>query len=104
MVLETLLNKYKKVNKDLESLVKWLLANKISLNKTKSELIVFLKPRDPARMDLKFNGLKLTHSKYIKYLGIYLDETLSGSFHCSELINKLTRSNALLSKISDFVI
>ena len=51
---------------------------------------------------LFYNAFTST-SKYIKYLGIYLDETLSGKFHCSELIKKLTRSNAMLSKIRHFV-
>ena len=95
----------KKVNSDLKKLVSWLLANKISLNKTKTELIIFRKPRDPIPIDHKFklNGLKLTVSKYIKYLGVYLDDTLSGQYHCALLINKLARSNAMLSKARHFV-
>ena len=42
-------------------------------------------------------------SKYIKYLGVYLDDTLSGQYHCALLINKLARSNAMLSKARHFV-
>ena len=34
----------KQVNLDLKSLYKWLLANKISLNRTKTELIIFHRP------------------------------------------------------------
>ena len=95
----------KKVNSDLKKLVSWLLANKISLNKTKTELIIFRKPRDPIPIEHKFklNGLKLTVSRYIKYLGVYLDDTLSGQYHCALLINKLARSNAMLSKARHFV-
>ena len=51
----------------------------------------------------KLNGLKLTVSRYIKYLGVYLDDTLSGQYHCALLINKLARSNAMLSKARHFV-
>ena len=29
-----------------------------------------------------------TQQEYIKYLGIYLDETLSGKTHCDELTKK----------------
>ena len=63
----------KKVNFDLKRLVAWLLANKISLNKIKTELIFFRKPRDkvPDNYDFKLNGLKLRHSNYKKYVGIY---------------------------------
>jgi hypothetical protein len=67
--------------------------------------IIFRKPRDPIPMEHKFklNGLKLTVSRYIKYLGVYLDDTLSGQYHCALLINKLARSNAMLSKARHFV-
>ena len=65
---------------DLKKLVSWLLANKISLNKTKTDLIIFRKPRDsiPIEHKFKLNGLKLTVSKCIKYVGVYLDDALSG--------------------------
>ena len=84
-ILTKLSKNPKKVNLDLKRLVEWLLANKISLNKTKTELIFFRKPRDqvPQNYNFKLNGLKLTHSNHIKYLGIYLDETLSGAYQCS---------------------
>ena len=68
----------KDVNKDLKSLHDWLLSNKISLNNDKTELIYFHKVRSAVPTDLKIilNGKKLIHSNKIKYLGIYLDETL----------------------------
>ena len=33
-----------------------------------------------------------------KYLGVYLDENLSGESHCEELIKKLNRANGMLAK------
>ena len=95
----------KLVNNDLKRLVSWLLANKISLNKTKTELIIFRKPGDtiPENHNFKLNGYKLKASKVTRYLGIYLDETLNWEYHCSQLINKLTRGNAMLSKARHFV-
>ena len=75
------------VNRDLISLNEWLLANKISLNKEKTELIYFHKVRSQIPIDLKIkmNGKRLFHTKKIKYLGIYIDESLSGNEHCEEL-------------------
>ena len=95
----------KKVNLDLKRLVSWLLANKISLNKTKTELIIFHKPGTnvPNNFNFKLNGLKLESSQSIRYLGIYLDDTLSGTFHCNQLATKLIRANAMLSKVRHFV-
>ena len=72
----------KQVNIDLKNLCLWLLANKISLNKTKTELIFFKKPNTGIPFNnIKINGMKLLPSKSVKYLGIYLDEHLNGSAH-----------------------
>ena len=38
-----------------------------------------------------------------KYLGVYLDENLSGESHCEELIKKLNRANGMLAKARQFV-
>ena len=71
-----------KLNKDLKNLYKWLLANKISLNAAKTELVIFRKPAVPnPSIKLKINGSRIVPSSNIKYLGIYLDEFLTGEAH-----------------------
>ena len=49
------------------------------------------------------NGKRLTHSNYVKYLGIYLDETLTGTFHCEEIIKRLNRANGILAKARHYM-
>ena len=95
----------KQVNFDLKNLNNWLLANKISLNKDKTELIYFHKVRSsiPDNIKIKMNGKQLFHSKSIKYLGVYLDETLDGRTHCQEITKKLSRANGILSKSRHYV-
>ena len=74
----------KRVNIDLKLLYNWLLANKISLNCSKTELIIFQRrggnPNN-FQFKIKLNGLILQPSEYIKYLGVYIDSTLSGNYH-----------------------
>ena len=89
------------VNQDLKCLYKWLLANKISLNIAKTELIFFkktLSPNPPANLKIKLNGAKLYPKSSIKYLGIQLDDTLSGLSHCTQLLPKLRRANGMLAR------
>ena len=89
------------LNQDLKSLFQWLLANKISLNVTKTELIYFKKPLTPSpppELKIKINGSRITPTKSIKYLGIHLDDNLSGISHCTQLLPKLRRSNGILAK------
>ena len=95
----------KNVNHDLKSLHDWLLSNKISLNKDKTELIYFHKSRSniPTDLKIKMNGKRLIHSSKIKYLGIYIDETLMGRDHCEEIIKKLSRANGILAKARHYV-
>ena len=94
----------KLVNADLKILYNWLLANKISLNCDKTEIIFFHKPGEPAPcVKIKMNGHRIFPSKYIKYLGIYLDETLNGKFHCRELSKKLKRANGMLCKARHYI-
>ena len=67
----------KEVNTDLKTLYNWLLANKISLNCSKTEIIFFHKTREKAPdIKIKMNGHRIYQSTNIKYLGVYLDETL----------------------------
>ena len=50
------------------------------------------------------NGHKLYPKDNIKYLGVYLDSTLSGEEHCKVLASKLRRANGLLSKLRHYVV
>ena len=89
------------INHDLKSLYKWLLANKISLNVTKTELIFKKKkssPAPPPSLKIKLNGALITPTKSIKYLGVHLDDTLSGISHCTQLLSKLRRADGMLAK------
>ena len=94
----------KLVNADLKILYKWLLANKISLNCDKTEIIFFHKPGEIVpEMKIKMNGHRIYPSNNIKYLGIYLDETLNGRFHCETLMKKLKRANGMLCKARHYI-
>ena len=67
--------------------------------------MIFDKVRQKSNFNLKikWNGLKLYPCKSIKYLGVYLDPSLSGEAHCKVLATRLRRANGLLSKIRHYV-
>ena len=94
----------KLINADLKILYNWLLANKISLNCGKTEIIFFHKPGEKIpNLKIKMNGHRIIPSKYIKYLGIYLDETLNGRIHNEVLTKKLKRANGMLCKARHYI-
>ncbi len=94
-----------KINKDLKSLCTWLRANKISLNASKTELIIFRDPRKKMTTDLriKIDGKRLIPCRSVKYLGIYIDCHLNWHIHINELSTKLSRAVGMLSKIRYYV-
>jgi hypothetical protein len=95
----------KRLNIDLKCLVNWLRANKISLNTAKTELIFFRKVGEkvPENIKILINGHRIYPSTHIKYLGVYLDEHLDGSAHCTELQSKLRRSIGMISKVKHYL-
>ena len=95
----------KQVNLDLRSLCNWLKANKISLNASKTELLIFRHPNKKFDFDfrLKIDGKRLISSKYVKYLGVLIDEHLNWTFHLNVLCTKLSRANGMLARIRHFV-
>ena len=94
----------KQVNIDLKILYKWMLANMITLNKDKTEFIIFHKPGHiPPQLKIKLNGEQLYTSKSIKYVGVLLDGTLSFEYHLKNLNLKLNRANGMLAKARHYM-
>ena len=92
------------VNIDLKLLTQWLNANKIALNCSKTELLIF-KPK-PRTLDhdikIKINSHRLHPSKVVKYLGVYIDDELNWKTHNNFVCTKLKRANGALSKLRSF--
>ena len=88
------------LNTDLKATSEWLKANRLSLKIKKSQLILFhskSKEVDFTSFSIKLEGSKLKLSKYVKYLGIFIDENLSRSTHINELSKKISRANGILA-------
>ena len=83
----------------------WLNANKISLNSTKTELLLYHPKHKPLNYDIKvkINGRRLLPSKCVKYLGVIIDPHLSWNHHIDFVCNKLKRANGALSKLRHFL-
>ena len=95
----------KSINYDLKHVVNWLNANKICLNISKTELVLF-KPRKKALdqdLHIKLNGKKLYPTSSVKYLGIRIDSNLNWKDQINATAIKLNRANAMLSKLRYYV-
>ena len=90
-----------KINQDLVSLTHWLRANKISLNTSKTEIIIFKNKNKTIHKNLNFrlSGQKMKLSKHVSYLGMTIDENLDWDLQLSKLYHKLSRTVGILSKL-----
>ena len=90
-----------KMNTDLKLIFEWLCANRLSLNVSKTEFIIFKPPRKALskRITLKLNGTTIYESNKIKYLGIIMDDKLSWKHHITELSKKISKSIGIIYKM-----
>ena len=81
----------KKFNHDLSNLVQWLRANKILLNISKTEIIIFKSHSKQITKHLNFrlSGQKIIPKNHTKYLGIIIDEHLTFKEYMAQLTQKL---------------
>ena len=64
----------KDINRDLKLVVEWIRANRLSLNTSKTELVIFKSKNKIITKHLNFriSGQKIKLSSQVKYLGIIL--------------------------------
>ena len=97
------MNRY--INRDLKLVVEWITANKLSLNTSKSELVIFKSRHEyiTKHFNFRISGQKIQPSSQIKYLGVILQDFLHWTIHLVNLNKKLSHSIGLLSKIRYYV-
>ena len=92
----------KHINRDLQLVVEWVRANRLSLNTSKTELLIF-KPKNKIttkHLNFCISGQKIKPSFQVKYLEIILQDDLHWNSHLTTLRKKLSCSIGFLSKVS----
>ena len=90
------------LNYDLKCASIWFRANRLSLNVSKSKLLIFhskQKKIEYSKIYIKLNASKLIPSSVVKYLGLYIDNNLSWDHNTFQLSKKLSRTNCILCKL-----
>ena len=103
--IKTLFNE---VNSDLLKLREWFQANKLSLNLNKTKYIFFHPSRNEDEIPLKLprliiDGTEIKREKFIKFLGVILDESLSWKNHIDMVKIKTSKNLGIMYKISHFL-
>ena len=89
-------------NNELLVLQNWFLANKLSLNlsKTQSMLFTFSSLARSVPLQISINGSPINQVSNTKFLGLYIDEKLNWSSHINYISTKLSKSIGILKKVN----
>ena len=93
------------VNKELSLVKKWLDSNKLSLNIDKTNYIIFHSSsiNVSSGSDIRIGKKYIKRVKFVKFLGLLLDEHLSWKYHLSELSKKLAKTCGMFFKIRNLL-
>ena len=94
----------KTINNKLNLIYRWLAANKLSLNitKTKYTLFHYKQKKIDKNPNIEINNTSLLHVDHYKFLGIFIDSTLSWDTHINYISIKLSKTIGLMSKLKTF--
>ena len=95
----------KLINSDLKALCQWIRRIKLSVNTGKTEIIVFKNKKKEITNHLNFRigSQKIIPTLSVKYLGVFLNDSLSWGAHLNTLISKLNRAIGLLDKMRHYM-
>ena len=91
------------INTELNKVDNWIKVNKLSVNYTKSNYIIFTTTKFKSKLKIEMGGHLLDRVKETKYLGIILNENLKWNSHINSVKKKISRGSYILSKIRHYV-
>ena len=88
------------INKELQNLVIWLNANKLSLNVDKTNYMFFSLSNQKLRYssNVMINNVNVTKVSHIKFLGIIIDSQLKWTNHVQYIRSKISKGLGILCK------
>ena len=91
---------------EINKISKWLQSNKLSLHLGKTESIVFgskYKLRKESKMNISCNNVPIEAKSNVKYLGVILDQDMSGETTGSKIVKKVNSGLKFLYRKSEFL-
>ena len=76
------------IENEMHKLKTWFDKNKLSLNLSKTQLMLFGKHRTKTQMQIKIDGVEIERVHEIKCLGVIIDDTISWKLHIKHIQSK----------------
>ena len=92
------------IHSELDNVSDWLKVNKLSLNKTKTKMMVFHKPQRKIIIpEIKIDGTIINCVDDFNLLGVTLDKHLTWKSHINKVSNKIARTIGILNRLKLFL-
>ena len=91
------------INTELSLVADWFQSNRLSLNISKTNFILFCSHRKPIpniNIDIHINQQQITQVKSCKFLGVYIDSHLTWKDHIHYISCKISKSVGIMYRIS----
>ena len=87
------------LNDELRKFYNWLIANKLSLNVSKTKAMIFHMPQKKVpNYQLTIAGSHIEFVDHFNFLGITIDKHLSWTYHINLLCAKISKINGIINK------
>ena len=87
------------VNHDLKQLSIWFKANKLSLNVSKTNSMLFSRQKGSENINIKIDSKEIESKKTFKFLGILVDNKLTWSEHINHIFAKASRALYVINSL-----
>ena len=90
------------INTEMEKVQSWFLANKLQINYTKTNYMIFKSRNmnvDGNLVHIRFNDTTIQRVKSTKFLGVIIDESLSWKDHINHISLKISRMIGVLNNL-----
>ena len=85
---------------ELNKLNVWFAVNKLSINVSKTNFILFGNRKQNEDLDITINNVKIDRVYVTKFLGVLIDSNLNWKEHIDGINNKISKSIAIIYKAS----
>ena len=90
-------------NREINKIVYWMAANKLTLNHSKTKFMVITKNGRYASMNIHINGHQIEQVNSMKYLGITIDASLNWREQIKIVEGNLSQASGIISKMRHYV-
>lgn len=97
---------YQIINNEIANVVDWFRINKLSLNISKTNFILFRSHRKPipqSNINILIDGNIVPQVTCTKFLGVYIDQHLNWSEHIKIISMKIAKNIGVLNRLASYV-